>query len=111
MSTSAKKLLQAVCGCAVVIGIPFAVIFNQPDALVSQSYGTVIGAEFYPVNKWDAQRAPKVRVLTDTGREILFGQAFPYPTRNGERVEIKVWKRRLFGYKTTYEMVGLSPSN
>jgi hypothetical protein len=111
MTTSVKKILQAVFGCAVVIGIPLAAIFNQPDVLVSRSYGTVIGAEFYPVNKWDAQTAPTVKVLSDAGNELRFAMRFPLDLKNGERVTVKVWKRRLFGYKTTYEKVELSQSN
>jgi hypothetical protein len=111
MTTSAKKILQVVFGCAGVFGVSLVPIFNQPSELVSQSYGTVVGAEFYPGNKWDAQRPPKVRVLTDAGRETLFGQQLPYPAKNGERVVIKVWKRALFGYKTTYGKAELDEVN
>jgi hypothetical protein len=105
------KILLAVCGCGAVFGISIMPIFNQPSTLVSQSYGTVVGGEFYPGNKWDAQRLPMVRVRTDSGRELLFGQVFSYQPKYGERVVINVWKRTLFGYKTTYEKVELSQSN
>jgi hypothetical protein len=111
MKSTLCKILQAVFGCGAVIGISIIPIFNQPSALVSQSYGTVVGGEFYPGNKWDAQRPPMVRVRTDSGRELLFGQVFSYRPKNGERVVIKVWKRALFGHKTTYEKVELSQSN
>ena len=95
---------------AIVIGIPFFTIFNQPTQLVSHSYGTIVGAEFYPAGKWDAQMPPKLRLMTDSGRELLLNQAIPYKLANGERVAVKIWKRRLFGYKTTYEKVALSAS-
>jgi hypothetical protein len=105
------NILLAVCGCAAVLGISLAPILNQPSMLVSQSYGTVVGGEFYPGNKWDAQRPPMARVRTDSGRELLFGQVFTYQAKNGDRVVIKVWRRALFGHKTTYEKVELSQSN
>ncbi len=111
MKSIANKMLLAVCGMAVIVGIPYVATFNQQLKLVSQSYGTVVGGEFYPVGKWDAHRAPKIRVRTDSGRELLFGHEFPYPAKNGDRVTVKVWKRAFFGYKTTYEKVVPIQSN
>jgi hypothetical protein len=108
MKSTLCKILQAILGCGAVFGISLAPILNQPSTLVSQGYGTVVGAEFYPVNEWDAQRPVKVRVLTDAGQELLFAPSFPYPLENGERLVIKVWKRTLFGYKTTYGKAKLS---
>jgi hypothetical protein len=105
MKSIANKILLAVCGMAVIVSIPYVATFNQQLKLVSQSYGTVVGGEFYLVGKWESQRAPKIRVRTDSGRELLFAHAFPYPAKNGDRVKVKVWKRALFGYKTTYEKV------
>jgi hypothetical protein len=109
--TRVKTILLAVCGVAAVFGLSLAPTLNQPSTLVSQGYGTVIGAESYPLGKWNAQRDIKVRVLTDSGREMLFDEVFPYTVKYGERLAIKVWKRSLFGYKTTYEKVELSQSN
>jgi hypothetical protein len=111
MKSTLRKIPLAVCGCAAVVGLSISPMLNQPSTLVSQSYGTVVGGEFYPGNKWDAQRPPIVRVHTDSGRDLLFGQVFSYQPRYGERVVIKVWKRSLIGYKTTYEKVELSQSN
>lgn len=111
MKSIANKILLAVCGMALIVGIPYVATFNQQLKLVSQSYGTVVGGEFYPVGRWDAQGAPKIRVRTDFGRELLLGQVLPYSVKNGDRVTVKVWKRALFGYKTTYETVEPIQSN
>ena len=77
--------------------------FNGPIGKDSETLGTVIGSEYYPVGKFDAQGALKVRIRLDSGKELLLAQTSPVAMKFGDRVRVITWRRRFLGYRTTFE--------
>lgn len=94
--------LSALAAIAVV-GVVFMETLNGPVSIASTELAVVVSGEFYPTDKFSAQAPPKIRILLDSGQPLLIKQNLPFKLKNGDRLRIKVWKRRFFGYKTSYE--------
>jgi hypothetical protein len=90
-------------GTITITLLTFSPVINQPVSVEATTFGIVVAGEFFPVNEFDAAKGPKIRVLLDTGQTITLNQNAPFALKNGDRLRITVWKRRLLGYKTTYD--------
>ncbi len=78
-------------------------ISNEPVSVATTTYGVVTSYEYNQAIKNSTQPSPSLWVRLDTGQTILLNQTLPFDVSVGQRLRITTWKRRLFGYRTTYE--------
>jgi hypothetical protein len=104
--TILNRICAAICSAFAVMAAAFAVFLgplNGPVSVETTEMAVVTSGEFYPIGRYGQQEDPKIRVTLDSGQSLLLDQNLPFALKNGDRLRIKVWKRRFFGHKTSYE--------
>jgi hypothetical protein len=79
----------------ILVGTSF--LANPPMQKISETQGTVLGANDYD------RGGRRIHIGLDSGRDLYLLQKESIKLKHAERVVVEVWKRRFFGHKTIYK--------